>query len=199
MKILDKIHLSVTAAFLFLVGFVASSSAAAYTPLPDDAPILEFLKPVLEAVRQGHGWIAFLAGLIALSTVARRYLAPRIGFFRTKLGAYAIVFTNAYGVAALAALGAAGTHALTLSLAWSVALSVAIATSAYELIRPILQALAERDLGVFSYVVKALLYFFDSNPADAAVKEAEAAGEAAVQASPSQGIDGVTGKPTEIE
>lgn len=198
MKIFDKIHVSVTAAFLFLVGFMASSSASAYTPLPEDAPILEFLKPVLEAVRQGHGWIAFLAGLIALSTIARRYLAPRVAFFRTPIGAYTIVFGNAFGVAALAALGAAGTHALTLSLAWSVFLSVAIATSAYDLIRPILLKLAERDLGVFSYVVQALLYFFDSKPAEA-IKEAEAAGDEAVKASPGQGVDGVVGKPTEIE
>ncbi len=188
-------------ALFFYLGFSASAFASDLA-LPADTSWLDLARPILDAIKDGHGWIAAASALVALSAFALRYLSPRYAIFRTPIGALLVVFTGAYGGGVLTALAAAGVTALTPALALT-ALKIAIAAAGgYSILRPLLVDVIEPFLLARFPFLKPLLdlvtYIFDKPPASVIAK-AEKAGADAVAVLQPKGVEGVTGKPTEIE
>lgn len=196
-----RVFSSLYVAVFFFLGFEASAFAAT-TALPEDGSWLDLAKPILDAIKNGNGWIAAASFLVLASAFTLKVLAPRYAFFRTAIGALVIVFTGAYGAAVLTALAAAGTTALTGALAL-VALKIAIvAAGGYSVLRPLLVDVVEpfllKRFPFLAPVLDLITYLFDKPPA-AIVAKAEKAGADAAALKPSAGAAGVVGTSTEIE
>lgn len=194
-----NLRLNIGLAIFFLFGFVPTAFAAG--AITDDGSLLDLAKPILDAVLNGHGWIAAAAALVFAATMARRYLAPQWPFLNGGFGAALIVLAGSFGGAVLVGLAAAGTSTLTFALA-AAALKVAfVAAGGYSILKPLIVGLVEPWLiarfpflkGVLDLITWAL---FDKPDATAI---AVAKGIDATVAHPATGVAGITGNPTEIE
>lgn len=163
--------------FAFLIlSFVGASLAMAQS---DD--IVALAKPVLDAVLSGNYVYAAALFLVLGVALVRRYGGSRWPILSSKLAAPFLVLAGAFGAAMATSLGAGA--GITLAMTWG-ALKVAIyAAGGYSLLKPILERLQKHAPMWMDPLFSIVGMVFSSR-----VKAAEAAGRAAVKASPSNGI-----------
>lgn len=167
----------------------------------DTELLIDLAKPILSAVMSGQ-WAAGAAlALVLIVALARKYGAKRFPFLTTDAGGTALTLVGSFGGALATALLAGTVPSLGLAYA---ALGIAVAASGgYTMIRrlvaPLLRKLASKLPGPFqsiaTFALDLVLGLFEKkNPTPAA----EAAGEAAVQANPAPGAEGITGAHREV-
>ncbi len=188
-------------ALVALITFTATAFAAGAAS-GDDGSLLDLLRPVFDAITHGQYYLGAALALVFLCTLARRYGAKRFPFLATDAGSAALVLVGAFGGALATGLAAVGTNALTFALALAAGKVALAAAGGYSLIKklvvdPLLasQWYANRAPAWLKAILAVVLWAFTKPDA---VKSAEAAGAAAVAASPGAGLDGLAGKPTEV-
>lgn len=197
---LDNLFQIAALATIALLTFTATAWAAGTAT--GDESLLELVRPVIDAFRGGHYVAGGALALVFAIALVRRYAPGKVGKF---------VHSDAGGVLTALTLSFASTIAAYTSAGqswkWSMlgtAGGIAFAAAGgYAMIKKLI---VEPLLASSWYQNKApawmkaslrvVLWIFDK-PAAAAetIKEAEAAGEAAVKANPSSGANGVAGEP----
>jgi hypothetical protein len=176
-----------------LVAFTATAFAAGVAA-PSDGSWLDLARPVVDAVMSGNYLAASALALVLVVAAARKYGASRWAFLGTDAGGSLLVLLGAFGGAvASAALGGAS---WSLDLLWTALKVAAGAAGGYSLIKRLLLPLVEKLppwLSWVAYPLQLVLWVFESRG-----KAATAAGERALRAKPSTGIEGVTGKPRDL-
>ncbi len=187
--------LGILAVVGLLFGFTATSVAA--TAVAPDGDLLGLLKPIYDAVMSGNKWAAAALALVAVVALLRKYVAPRWAFLMGDAGGSLLALLASFGGAsATALLAGAGMSWALLWMSVKVALTAA---GGYTLIKRLivgpLMPLINKLPAWARIPLQAALWMF-GNPN--AIKEAEAAGAAAVAANPSAGTNGITGTPTDV-
>lgn len=184
-------------AYFSFIGVALASDAV----VPTDGSLIDLAKPVYEAVMGGQWWLAAMLGLILATTAAKKYAPGKLGtMINSTYGQEATVLLLAFGGAAATALLAAGPGAvLTGALAWA-ALKIAVgAAGGYALLKSLLAPVIEKIKGKApAWMAPAfdLLLWAFSKPT--AIETAEKAGDDAVKANPSTGVDGAVEPPKQF-
>lgn len=173
-----------------LLSFGATALAAGAVAT-EDSGLLELLQPVVEAFRGGQHTYAACLTLVLLVAVARRWGAKRWDFLGTDAGGTLLTFLGAFGAAMAASLAAGAGPSL--SMAWTAFGVAAGASGGYTILKrllvdPVLAPLVAKLPPWAQVPLRVLLAIFGSSPR---VKKAEAAGAAAVEAKPAEGISAV--------
>jgi hypothetical protein len=186
----------------FLVIFTATALASTAAVSPDEGSLLELARPIFDAVMHGNWWLAAAGAVMLLTAAARRHLPNGYGgrFIRGDVGGMVTAFTFAYGGAiatTMAAPGATMSAAVMLAALKIGGMAVGGFVALHKLAQALVatkwfQAKAPAWLRTGLGLVLSLI-------GSSAIKKAEKAGQAAVDAKPATGIVGVVGKPTEIE
>jgi hypothetical protein len=187
-----RILMALVVALLSLTGV---SVAFAATGVAEDASLLDLLQPVLAAVKGGQGFLAAALVLVLCVSLARRYAGSRFPWIMSDVGGALLTLLGAFGGAAATALMAGTAPSIGLAVT---AFGVAFAASGgYSMVKrlgvPLLRKLQDKAPAWMRPVFGLVLWWFGKPDA---VATAEAAGDAAVEATPGPGIEGVTGKPT---
>lgn len=178
------------------VTLAASGADAASEPVGD------LVRPVIDAALHGNFLLAAATSLVLVVALVRRYGTGTkwFGWTSTSWGAPLLVLVGSFGAALALTLGAGEAPSWAMVYAAS---GVAVAAAGgwkilKELGVPLLRKLQSRLPTKLQPLVGLVLWVFES-PGAARVEAAEAAGDAAVEAAPATGLDGVLGKPTEVE
>lgn len=168
-----------------------------FDPNADLIPLIQEAARLLFA--EGMSNTARLAVVLMLAvTLARRWLAPRYPFFATDHGAVLLTLaTGVFGGVATALVGGSAMSWGMVAAAFGLSLKAA---GGYTAIRKALLPLLERAAGVgpawWQWLAGVLVAFLrGAVNADA---KAKAAGDAAVEAKPSSGVEGIVGKPRDV-
>jgi hypothetical protein len=184
-------HQRIWGTVILILCVVGGFATAAYAQTVPEEPIIDLVRPVLEAVMAGNWWVA-VAGALVLGTAATVRYAPW-AWVRTGLGKLALLFGFTYGGALLA--GLAGTP-MSVDLAWSAFKLAAGAGFGYSAVTTLLKAVAGWGVAPH-WVVRIALFLYDALTSKD-IKAAEAAGDAAVAANPPAGATGVVGEPKDV-
>lgn len=183
---------------MFVLAAFAGTALAATAAHPDDGSLLELAAPILEAVKNGHGWLAAACSVMFLTALARRKLPDRFGgkFARGDVGGMVTAFVFAYAGAVATAATAEGFAGMTSTLALA-GLKVALAAiGGFVALHKLATALAatkwwnEKAPRWLRATVELVLKLVGSS----AAQKAKAAGDAAVKAKPAAGF----GEPTDV-
>lgn len=203
---MTKIVTAFLAMFTFLLAFTGTALAASAADVATDWSWLDSVRPVLDAVRGGNGWLAAALAIVLVVGLAKKFLAPRGGKWEWLNGKAGGAIANgllAFGGMLATAITAGTAPSWALAL---VALKVAIgAAGGFTLIKelavPVLRWIESKVPAFAKPWVKPLFDLLCSlfeKPGAAAIAKAEAAGKAAVEAKPARGIKGVAGKMDEL-
>lgn len=186
-----------TLSFLAFVLVAFAGTALAASPLtPDDGSLLELAKPVLDAVKNGQGWLAAALAVMFLTALARRKLPDRFGgkFARGDFGGMVTAFVFAFAGAVATAATAEGFAGMTGALAFA-GFKVAItAIGGFVALHKMATAFTattwwkEKAPSWLRFAVELVLKLIGSSAAD----KAKAAGDAAVKAKPATGMGSFT-------
>lgn len=191
-------------AFLLLFAGVSRAAAGA---TGEEGSLLDLARPVWDAIMHGQYWLAASLALVVAVTLFKRYghlLSPKLAAFsHSDAGGALMTLLMAFGGALATGLAAVGVSAtLSMAMAWT-ALKIALtAAGGYTLIRklivePVLKPLAAKAPPWLQRILELVFFLFDKPQP---IKDAEAAGDAAVAANPAGGLTGTIGKPpTEIQ
>lgn len=198
-SVLEAAVLSTIAALALLLGFAATAYAATGAEAATDA--MPSASEVFNAIKAGHYWYA-AAGLLVLAVAVLRKNGPSLPVVGKYLkwtegswGGRLLVLVASFAGAMATAL-AAGSGPSFAMLKAAVGIAV-VAAGGYDLFKlgvPILESLQSKLPAWAQPLVGLLLWAFKK---DDPVAEAEAAGDAAVKASPPAGVIAITGKPTD--
>ncbi len=197
---MSRIYTAILALVVAFVGFSATAMAAGEVT-PTDGSLLDYAKPVYEAVMHGQWWLAASLALVLSVAMFRKYAPGKAReWAHTDVGGAVLVLLMSFGGAVATALAAGGVGAaMSVSLAWmafKVALGAAGGYSlAKKLLVPLLRKLAAVAPSWAKPVFSMILWVFDK---PTTTEQAEAAGEAAVVANPGTGASGPAGTPTDI-
>lgn len=197
----------IVALFVALLAFTGTALASAGAVsmaqtadlAPPDASVFDLIQPVMNALTSGHPAMAAALALVLCVALTRRFGASRFPFLATDAGGTALTFLGAMGTALAASLAAGSmpswgmvTAALTLAAGASGGYTAIkrLAAPALRFLESKLPAFARPFMKPLFDVV---LWAFEHKGA-AKVAKAEAAGQAAVDAKPAQGVAKVTGK-----
>lgn len=181
---------------LFLVAGFAGTALAAGAALPDDASLLEYARPVFDAIVHGQWWIAAASALILVVAAARKY-APTEGRFgwtgrvlASTPGVMASTFLLSFAGAVVTALMALGPSGV---MSWAIAKTALLVGVTAIGTWKALHSLATWAVSTEFYkskvpawvqsLVATVLALIGSN----AIAKAEAAGQRAVDAKPATG------------
>lgn len=186
---------------IMLISFRAVHAATgALTGAPDDASILDLLRPVYDAFHGGHYAYGAALGVIALVALVKSYLGDRIKWLHTDAGGSLLALLMSSATAVATGLAAPDAH-VTFALLKSALLVGIGAAGGYAMIKNlIVEPLLPHLPAWLRSVLTPILWIFDSSgkPSDVKIAEAVAAGNAAVEAKPPTGIAGVVGAPTDV-
>lgn len=192
---MKKIATFLIAPLLFLLAFTATSFAAAGAS--EDGSLLDYAKPVLDAVMSGNYAYAAALALVLVAAVARKYGAKHWSFLATDAGGALIVLLASFG-GALATTTAAGAWP-SLAMVWVAAKVAAMAAGGWSLVKKILidplRPWASRQPAWIQAVFAVITWVFDKPDP---IADAIAKGEAALAANPSTGAPGVGGVPRDV-
>lgn len=184
--------------FSLLIAFSATAFAAGAI-VPEDGSILDLLKPVYEAFATGDYLYAGAVTVVVAVALAKRYAAPHVSFLQSKPGQALMVLIGSFaGAVAAAVAGPAG-------FSWAIAKTASMiaigAAGGYTLVKelvidPLLRPLAAKAPAWMQPLFALVFWIFDR---PSPVAKAEAAGQAAVVAKPAEGVEGVLGKPRDVE
>ncbi len=159
------------------------------------------LWPLVQSVAQAllsegmSGTVRVAVALILVVALARKALAPRFAFLRSDLGAVSL--TVGMGLTCGVANALVAGSAMSWGLLWA-AFGVSVqAAGGYSVIKKALLPLLEKLSG-YPYIGPVAKFLALVLAGSLAVKKAEAAGQAAVDAKPSTGVAGVVGAPKDI-
>lgn len=176
------------ALILVFLGAFTGTALAASAVAPADGSILELARPVFDAVMHGQWWAAAAFAVVLGVTIARRWMPAAwkqgaIGDITGTATAFVLAFAGAIGTWAIAP-GATMTLGV---LATATKIGVA-AIGGYNIVHKLLGWLAawSKTPAWLVPVLKLVASLVGSG----AIAKAEAAGAAAVAASPSKGMAG---------
>lgn len=184
---------TLTAALAFLLAF-AGTAAAQSVAAGDEGSLLDLARPVLDALLDGKPGLAAMLALVVVAAGAQKWLAPRVPFFATSLGAALIVLVGSFGGAAAALLSGGATWSL--ALVWTALKVAAGAAGIRGLAKPLVQWAAGHAPAWIRPLFTLVLWALEKKPG--ATVTAEAAGDAAVAAKPAPGAEAVTGAHREV-
>lgn len=193
-RILLALLLAAVAYLSFTATSVAATTAIAAADVSADGSLLDLAKPVLDAVKNGNGWLAAALAVVLLVTAARKFKGSRLPWLDSKAGAAAAnVLTGFAGM--LATAFGAGTLPSWALVAVSLKVSIVAAggfTLIKELAGPALRWVEGKSPAWLRPLVKPvfdlILWPFEKRDP---VADAKAAGDAAVKAKPAQGAAAV--------
>lgn len=189
-----NIFIAMCLAFLTFTGVTVAFAAGETTAQAAETPMVDMLRPILDAARGGQGMLAACLTLVLAVALAKRYGAARFPVLHTDIGGAALTLLGSFGGALATTLMAGAAPSLGLAAS---ALGVAFAAAggysmAKRLLVPTLRALQAKLPASMRPLLGLVLWVFDK---PSPVAKAEAAGAAAVAAHPAPGIEGVAGKP----
>jgi len=200
-KIVHPVVNVVMLAAIMLVSFTATAFAAG-AATGDDGSILDLLRPVYDAFRDGHYVAAGALAVVLLVALIKRYAPGKIGdFVHSDAGGAATTLMISFAGTIAAATGAG--QPWTWSILWISGGIAFAAAGGYAVmkklvIEPMLASSWYQDK-VPSWakaMLAVVLWVFDSRAgADQAIAKAEKDGADAVAANPGTGADAVAGKP----
>lgn len=174
---------------LFLAGFAGSALATS------DEPLLDLAKPVLDAILGGEYWLGAALALVLATALLSRYAPWK--FLKGGEGKALLVLSGAFGGSLANSL--IGGEMMSLDAAKSAAKLAIGAAGGYSLIKALIVPWLDR-LGAKAWfpgflkpVLRVATWLF-RNPLGAAEK----AGDDAVAANPSTGLNGAAGEPTDV-
>lgn len=187
---------------VIMLGFFKATALAANTAGAEDQSLLELLRPVYDAFRGGHYVAAGALALVLVVALLKRYAPGRLGkFVHSDAGGVISTLAISFG-STLAAYTGAG-QSWEWSMLWTAGGVAFAAAGSYAMIKklivePLLASAwwQEKAPAWLKAGAQIVLWIFDKPAAaEIEIQKAEAAGEAAVQAKPSEGAEGVAGKP----
>jgi hypothetical protein len=188
--------------FTALVAFVATAFAAGAVT-SDDGSILELARPVFDSIMAGDYLAAVSLALVFAVALAKRYAPGKAGeWMHTDAGgALATFFMSLGGALATATMGGAPWQWGMLWMATQVAF---FAAGGYVMVKkvivePLLKPLAAKAPMWAQPIFMLVFWIFDKKTATASIEaKATAAGDAAVAAKPSTGVNSIAGTPTDL-
>lgn len=197
-RYIPRILATVAAALVFLLSFGIASAATGVATGDTEPGLYELAKPVVEAIFNSDPGLAAALALVLVAGATNRYAGKRWPIFNTGAARALTVLVGSFGGAAAAAITGGASWSLT--LAWNSLKIAAGAAGVYSLLKSLLLPVVKSLRGklpswlrpVFDFVIAV---FEKPNP----IAEAQAAGDAAVAASPSAGIAGVVGVPVAVD
>lgn len=198
MKIASALGLTAVLSAFAVVGHRVASAATSAV-VPDDASILDLLRPVYDALTGKQYALTTVLALIAAFALIKRF--ANVAWLHTDVGGSTSVGVLATLTALAAGLVAPGTHVTSDSLltAFKVGLTAA---GGYAFVKNILVAYIIPKLPTWAQtLLNPILFAFNgaAKPADVKLAEAIAAGTAAVVAAPAQGVSTIVGDATEVK
>jgi MFS family permease len=159
------------------------------------------VEELYKAVMSGHYALASAMALVLAVALVHRFASSEskwLGWTHTSWGAPLLVLLGSFGGALATSIGAGAAPSWAMC---KVAFGLAVAAAggwklAKELMLPLLRKLQSK-LGPAGRVLDVVLWVIDRK--SLAVTAAEAAGDAAVKATPPNGIEGVVGKAREVK
>lgn len=189
------------ALFVLTGTMTATAIAANAADMPDASGIVDMLKPIYEAFVHGQKLYAGMLALVLAVALMRRYAPDWKGvraFIHGDTGGALTTLLMSFGTSMAASLaGGAGASWLMVKSASMIAFGAA---GGYTLVKriivdPILRPLAAKAPAWAQPIFALVFWIFDK---DTPVAAAQAAGQAAVDAQPPTGTNGVVGKSTEV-
>lgn len=201
-KLLAPITIALGFLGVLLTGLVVSVNAS-NSVAPDDGNLLDLARPIFDAIMAGHYIAAAAAALVFSMALLKRYAPGKVGeFVHSNTGGSLTTLLMAMGGSLLTAT--MGGAPWEWGMLWAALMVGVVAMGGYTaikrlIVRPLLIPLQKR-LPVWAQpVLGMILWMFDSKfGGKDPVKEAEAAGEAAVATKPSDGANSVVGTPTDL-
>lgn len=189
----------VIAVIIGLVTFIgtaaATSGVVALADASPDASWLDLGRPVLDAIMSGRPALACALALVLAVALMRAYGAKRFPWVAGDVGGTALTFIGSLGAALGVSLAGGGLPSM--AMLWTAVQIAAGASGGYTAVRRLIapalrwieSKVPARVRPIVSLILNVVLRLFEKSPG--AVAKAEAAGVAAVVASPGPGIDGV--------
>lgn len=200
-KLLTPLTIGLGFLGMLFVGFNVSAHATT-AAAPSDGNLLDLARPVFDQIMAGHYIAAAALALVLTMALVKRYAPGKFGeFVHSDMGGSLTTLLMAMGGAlATATMGGAP---WTWGMLWAALLVGVAAMGGYTAIKrlviePLLRPLAAKAPPWLQPLFSLVLWVFDKKFQSDPVKEAEAAGSAAVAANPSPGASGVAGQPTDL-
>ncbi len=195
-----RLKLALVGMFSVVLAFVGTAFAAGAVK-PEDGSLLDLAKPILEAIKNGNGWLAAALAVVFVLAAAKRYTPAtwKLGrFFHSDVGGMlsAFVFSFAGAIATTTASFVAGGPGMTTAIMLAALKVGTFAIGGFVAIHKLATWFVgtawfqNHAPGWLKSGVGLLLALIGSN----AVEKAEAAGAAAVEANPAPGA----GEPTDV-
>ncbi len=202
-RLLDALPTVLTFAVLLLVSFTASAFAADQA-LPSDANAQDLLNPLWQAFAHGDYLFAGCIAVMVAVGLIKRYGA-NWEWAHTDAGSASLVLASSFAATIGAHLG--NHEAPSLTMAWSAFKIAAGAAGGYTLIKhllvePLMKRFGNKLPKWASPLLSVVMWLFErkaKSDGGKGVADAEKAGQDAVDAKPSQGVEGVLGKPVEVQ
>lgn len=200
-KLLAPLSIGLGMLGVLLTGFIVSAHAASAVA-PDDGNLLDLARPIFDQIMAGHYIAAAAAALILSVALLKRYAPGKIGeFVHSDAGGSLTTLLMAMGGSLLTAT--MGGAPWQWGMLWASLMVGLTAMGGYTAIKrlivmPLLVPLQKRLPAWAQPVLGMVLWMFDKKFQADPVKEAEAAGDAAVANHPSTGADSVVGTPTDL-
>lgn len=181
-----------TSILVWIAAFTAGLALAASPAFADT--ISDAVREALDSFSAGNYSVAAILVVVALTAAARKYLPSRYPFWRGDLGGSLLVLGASFAATLAAGVPAAG---WSWSLLWTSAKVAAAASGGYTLVKRIggwLIGYASARGWIPGWANVALTYALKmfQPKGEAAIVKAEAAGAAAVEANPGEGLSGPT-------
>lgn len=186
---------------VLLAGLLTSANAAQGFA-PEDGNLFDLARPIFDQVMAGHYIAAAALALVLAVALVKRYAPGKYGeFVHSDMGgSLTTLLMSMGGALATATMGGAP---WTWGMLWTALIVGVTAMGGYTAIKrlfiePVLRPLAAKAPAWAQPLFSLVFWVFDKKFQADPVKEAEAAGDAAVVANPSEGAGGVTGDAKEI-
>lgn len=184
-------------------GFTASAMAAG-AAAPEDGSLLDLLKPVIDAFKGGHHLEAGMLALVLAVAALKRYAPEKYGiskFVHGDVGGTLLTLVGSFGGAMATTLAAGDSPSWAMS---KTALMIAVgAAGGYAMVKKlVVEPLRNSDWyqtkapSWLKAILSVVMWVFDKPDPTA---QAERAGNAAVADKPASGVEGVVGKPTDVQ
>lgn len=201
MTYLRKSALIVSLAFIGLLSFAGFALAAgAAAPSTTDGSLLDLAKPVYDAFMGGHYAYGAALLVVLMVALAKKYLGDKIPWLHSDAGGSLLALLAAMSAAVAAGLATPGAS-ITLALLKSSLLVGIGAAGGYAMLKnliiePLLKPLAAKAPAWMQPLFQLIFWIFDK---PSPTETANAAGDAAVIATPGSGVDGVIGASTDVK
>jgi hypothetical protein len=200
-KLLAPLTIALGFLGVVLLGFNVSAHAAE-TVDPSNSSPLDLLRPIFDEVMKGHYIAATALALVLAVALVKRYAPGKAGDFvhSDAGGSLTTMLMAMLGAIATATMGGAPWSWGILTTAAMVGVAAMGGYTAIKrlIIEPLLRPLAAKAPAWAQPLFGLVLWIFDRRFQGDAVKNAEAAGTAAVVAHPGEGANSVAGNPTEL-